>query len=1330
MHAIKKWVFILILSVTAATGCAQSYYFRSYQVNDGLSGNTITSIIQDNKGFVWFGTRNGLNRFDGTVFRQFRNEAADLHSIGSNSILCLSEDAQGNLWVGTHDGIYIYDPSHEQFQLFNQIPQSEVRYIFRDKENNMWFISGNELYRYDILHSILKSYKNQGGQATALTISPDGAVWYASLTGVAKKYDSRKDSFTEYNLASLHKSSPVFIQTLCPVSDSTILIATLKQTFLLNTNTLRLKNIFQRHPWSENIQVHKIFRQTPNVYWLGSENGLYIFDLSTDSVRLIQKRYADPYSINDNVITDIFKDNEGSTWVGTFFGGVNYYSRQLNHFQKYFPIPGSNSLGGNLVHEICSDKYNNLWIGTEDGGLNKMDHLTGRFTHFMPNEGKGSIAYQNVHGLATDGDTLWVGSYEHGLDMLDLRTQKVVRHFEKSGKPGSLASNFIVTIYKTRQNKILVGTWAGLYVYDRRKNNFSLLPYFARQAQSVLEDHEGTLWVASYGDGIYFNNEKTGLKGSLHHNRQDSNSITGNYVNNLFEDSKKNIWICTENGLCRFDFDLQKIIRYNRDPILKGNQVFKMLEDSNGILWISTARGLISLDPAKSLTKVYNTDYGLLSDQFNYNSGYKDKKGHLFFGTVKGMISFNPSSIISNHFVPPLLITSMQVDNMEISFSNNSNRLEKAVPFNTSITLPYDSSSITLQAAVLSFTMPSMNEYLYKMEGLDKEWVHIKNNRKINYTKMPPGDYVFKIKGASAGEVWNNKETLLAIHILPPYWASSWAYFFYILAFVGILLTILRYYYIALREKNKRRIKTLEIQKEREIYSAKIEFFTNITHEIRTPLTLIRLPVEKLLKLTMGNLILNEQLTMINKNTDRLIHLTDQLLDFRKAEADNYTLNFIKTDINELLKELFSIYRPMAEEKQLSFRLEIPRSSLMAYVDPEAIRKIFSNLFSNAIKYAEKAVWVKLYPFNSEDALFHIEFKNDGIQIPTDQKEKIFEPFFRLKQTEKYAGTGIGLSLSRSLTELHKGTLSFKPSPDRYNSFFLSIPFHQQHEMDLEQYEVIPAGANPILIEESREKNLHPDLLSILIVEDNTEIAGFLQKELQTRFNVYKAFNGMEALEILSKENIQLIISDIMMPVMDGIELCRKIKTEIQYSHIPVIILTAKNTLQSKIEGLETGADAYIEKPFVFEHLMAQVNNLLHNRNIVREFYAHSPLAHIKGMALTKADKGFLEELQRVIDANITNKDLDVDTLAKMMNMSRPTFYRKIKGLSNLSPNELITISRLKKAAELMSEGKYKITEVASIVGYHLNSNFSRDFNKQFGMSPSGYIKSQIEKSH
>jgi signal transduction histidine kinase/DNA-binding response OmpR family regulator len=636
--------------------------------------------------------------------------------------------------------------------------------------------------------------------------------------------------------------------------------------------------------------------------------------------------------------------------------------------------------------------------------------------------------------------------------------------------------------------------------------------------------------------------------------------------------------------------------------------------------------------------------------------------------------------------------------------------------------LPYDSSTISIEVAALSYTMPEMNEYIYKMEGVDKDWTRIKNNRKIYYTKLAPGDYTFKVKGSAAGEIWNNNETTLSIHILPPVWASPEAYVLYVLLICAIVFTILRYYYIALREKNQRKIETLEIEKEREIYSAKIEFFTNVTHEIRTPLTLIKLPVEKLLKSGSNDSTLMENLMMIDKNTNRLIQLTDQLLDFRKAEANNYNLNFVRTDINELLKELFASYKPIAEEKQLSFKLEIPRMALVAYVDTEAFRKVISNLFNNAIKYAEKVVTVRLLPFNSDDNMFHVEFKNDGFLIPYELREKIFQPFYRVKETEKFAGTGIGLPLARSLTELHKGTLELKKPLNNLNIFLLSIPIHQEHEISLGDYEIIEVNTTTIE-NNTKQEPQHITEISVLLVEDNKEIINFIKKELQKDYTIFKAGNGQEALEILEKENIHLVISDIMMPVMDGIELCKEMKNDLQYSHIPIILLTAKNTITSKIEGLETGADAYIEKPFVFEHLQAQISNLLNNRNIVKEYYAHSPLAHIKGIACTKADKHFLEELQTTIDENITDKDLDVDTLSRMLNMSRGTLYRKIKGLSDMTPNELINLSRLKKAAELLAEGKYKINEVANIVGYNLNSNFSRDFHKQFGVTPSAYVQ-------
>ena len=1279
-------------------------------------------MIQDKKGFMWFGTRNGLNRFDGTTFKIFRNDINDPQSIGSNSILSLYEDDSEHLWIGTYKGLYIYDALHEKFSLFNKIPQAQVRSISGDNKNNLWLIADQILYKLNRTTGALTTYNNFD-TCVAMCVASNGIVWSASANSTVRKYNAEKNSYKEYNINTLlyKNNTPVFIQTMYPVTDTTLLIATLQQVLLLNTQTLLLTNIFKNTPWENNIQVHRIIKQSASVFWIGTENGLYIIDLTSGKSRHIQKQYADPYSINDNVITDFCKDKEGNTWVGTFFGGVNYYSKQLSQFEKYFPMPGVNSLSGNLVHEICADKNNNLWIGTEDAGLNKLDTKTGTFKHFEPGTQKGSISYQNIHGLLADGNELWIGTYEHGLDVMNLTTEKVIRHYQKSNKPNSLGSNFIVTLYKTKEGDILAGTWVGLYKYDKQHDDFTLLPYFNRQAQAIHEDENGTLWVCSYGNGVYFYNNKTGVKGDFKYDPQNQHSLSNNYVNNIFEDSKKNIWFCTESGLCRYDAALKKIIRSSNEPLLRDNQVFKILEDDKGTLWISTSKGLVNYNLTNNEIKIYKTSNGLLSEQFNYNSAYKSNSGTLYFGTVKGMISFQPSSIEVNKYVAPVYITNIAVNNSSLKIGNAGSRLKVAIPYTSSITLPYDSSTITIDVASLSYTMPGINEYMYKMEGLDKEWLLMQNNRKIYYTKLPPGDYVFKVKGSNGDEVWNNKESVLSIHITPPVWASKWAYILYTLITLGIAFIIIKYYTIALHEKNQRKIKTLEIEKEREIYNAKIEFFTNITHEIRTPLTLIKLPVEKLLKIFSNDATLRENLSMIDKNTNRLIHLTNQLLDFRKAEANNYTLNFVKTDVNDLLKELFTTYKPVAEEKKLSFRLELPRITLLAYVDAEAFRKILSNLFSNALKYAEKIVTIKLLPFNSDDNLFHIEFKNDGYVIPAEMKEKIFEPFYRLKQTEKFAGTGIGLPLSRSLSELHKGKLELKQPADGFNIFLLSIPIHQETEINLDEYETIESEDSQEGTDEDLVTPSHN--VSILIVEDNKEILNFLQKELHNTYNIYKAADGQQAFDILKNENIHIVISDIMMPVMDGIELCRRIKTDVHFSHIPVILLTAKNTMQSKIKGLENGADAYIEKPFILEHLLAQIKSLLVNRENTQQYYAHSPLAHIKGIACTNADKEFLERLQQAIEENITDMDLDVDTLAKMMNMSRGTFYRKIKGLSDFTPNELINIARLKKAAELLAEGKYKVTEVANTVGYNLNSNFSRDFHRQFGVTPSNFVK-------
>ncbi|RDC55958.1 response regulator [Pedobacter chinensis] len=458
----------------------------------------------------------------------------------------------------------------------------------------------------------------------------------------------------------------------------------------------------------------------------------------------------------------------------------------------------------------------------------------------------------------------------------------------------------------------------------------------------------------------------------------------------------------------------------------------------------------------------------------------------------------------------------------------------------------------------------------------------------------------------------------------------------------------------------------------------------------------------------------------MKKNASRPIALTNQLLELRKAEADKLSLSLVSTNINELLHEIYASFKPVAEQKDLECELYLPKLKLYALVDCEVLKKIITNLFSNAIEYASRTTQIKLLPFSSDDDCFGIEFRHDGHIFSNEDTESIFEPDFRITETEQQEGTGIGFSLAKSLTELHKGKIEFKKMGDHFNIFLLSIPIHQEIKTDQKKTQ---EEKKPDHIKEDHAKQeISSGKPFILLVEDHHDILTYLKNQLANNYVVFTATNGMEAIDILEKENIQLIISDIMMPVMDGIDLCKNLKNDLHYSHIPVILLTAKNSIGSKIEGLEVGADAYIEKPFAFEHLLAQINNLLINRNIIKEHFAHSPLAHIKGIAHSKADQEFITKLHDLIFNHITQIDLDVDLLAKMMNMSRPTLYRKVKAIANLSPNEFINVTRLKRAAEVLAEGNYKINEVANMVGYTLSTNFSRDFQRQFGLSPSTYL--------
>lgn len=1024
----------------------QGYYFRHYQVEHGLSNNTVFCSVQDRKGFLWFGTKDGLNRFDGISFKVFRPDPSDSHSLGNNFVYTLHEDQRGILWAGTREGLYRYNAATENFRFIKNTGWSDVRDLASDKQGNLWFVVGLKLYRYNELQDSLPVLiNNDSNLITSISITADGQLWAATAEGYLQRYDARTNRFSGYDVFG--QSAPTASRWIDDIYD------TGKGSILIGTSNQGIKRFdIARHTYKDiltynadhtEVYGRDFIHYGGDEYWIATESGIYIYNLKSDSFINLRKKYNDPYSISDNAVYSLCKDREGGMWAGTYFGGVNYYPHQYTSFQKYFPDNTPNSLSGNAVREVCEDQYGNLWIGTEDGGLNKLEQATGKISHYLPGGTRSSISYYNIHGILAIGNELWIGTFEHGLDVMDIPSGKVIRHYAGGGGTTSFRGNFILTLYQTRAGEILAGTPLGLFRYNKKGDHFtpvkeapgSLFIY------SILEDHNGTIWLGTIGSGVVYYNTATGEQGQLQYDPQNRNSISSNIVNNVFEDSRHNLWFATEGGgLCLYDHSQKAIRRYTTQNGLPSDFVFKVLEDSHHHLWISTSRGLTCFNPVTADIKVYTKANGLLSDQFNYNSGYKDSKGRMYFGCVKGLISFNPDEFTQSSFIPPVYITGFQVNNKELTIGSRDAALAQSIIQTRRITLPPSASTFSIDFAALSYTAPEMNEYAYKMEGLDKDWTYLKANRKVYFTGLAPGTYHFMVKAANSSGLWNSQVLQLQIRILPPFWASSWAYGLYALLLVMIILYSIRSYHRRTEEKNRRKMELLEHEKEKELYQAKIEFFTNVAHEIKTPLTLIKGPLEKVIKKSDDIPELHNSLRIMERNTNRLIDLTNQLLDFRQTETKGFSLSFTPVNITELLEETYANFKPLAEQRSLSFTMDLPAQPLWTMADLEALNKIFSNVFSNAIKYAGSNVQVQLLPFNQEDNLFTIEVTNDGYLIPYDMKEKIFEPFFRLRRTEKQKGTGIGLALARSLAQLHKGNLYLKETNHALNTFVISLP--------------------------------------------------------------------------------------------------------------------------------------------------------------------------------------------------------------------------------------------------------------------------------------------------
>lgn len=1045
----NHWIMSLLLLFTFCCVNGQSYYFTHYQVENGLSNNAVICSLQDHNGFLWFGTKDGLNRFDGYSFKIFRNDAGDSNTIGSNYIYSLHEDRSGVLWVGCDRGLFAYDATTESFRKVPGAPATEILDIQGDTNGGIWFISRLILYYYQPSTGTLQTFDQPGHlSVSSVCATAGGDLWLSSSTGTIHKLAAGGPAATGYDVFD-HSGATGnnWIEKIYDAGNGSILVGTSKQgAKLFDTRTGLYKDILSHTEDDPEIFVRDFIRQSESEYWIATESGLFIYNDLTGKYIHLKKNYNDPYSISDNAIYTFCRDKEGGIWAGTYFGGINYFPKPYTRFRKFFPQPGGHSISGNAVREIVNDGQGNLWIGTEDAGLNKMQLSSGIFTHDN-NSQPFHLSSTNIHGLLVYGNELWVGTFHRGLDVLDIKTGRRLRHY--SSATHNLRSDFIYCFLKTKKGKLLVATDRGLTWYNPEKDNFDDIDAAPENFYTILhEDRFGTIWAGTYADGVHWFNPQTGKSGHFRYELGKPGSLGGNRVNWIFEDSNQQLWIATEGGFCKFDTASQTFTVYTTKNGFPGNIMYAALEDGKHNFWISTSKGLVRFTPANGNITVFTRAHGLLNDQFNYNSAYKDPDGRMYFGSVKGMISFHPDEFIKNNFILPVYITGFQVYDRELEINKDGSPLQQSITYTKTITLSHNQSSFSIDFAALSYTAPDMTEYAFRMEGLNKDWTYLKTNRKAYFTNLSPGTYIFNVKASNSGGDWKCRPASLVIEILPPFWASPWAYLLYIVAATAIVLLVIRGYHRRTEEKNRRKLEMLEHEKEKEIYQAKIEFFTNVAHEIRTPLTLIKGPMELIIKQIETVPAASNNLQIMKRNIDRLLDLTTQLLDFRKTETKGFSLSFVKANIAELITDAYVRFKPTAEQKRLAFTMDYP-GALYAYVDTEAFNKIMSNLLDNAVKYAESRVHIELVKAGGQDTSFSVEIANDGYLIPAAMKEKIFESFFRINESGEQAGTGIGLALSRSLAELHKGSLYLKEPAGQMNVFVLELPVHQEIEFNL-----------------------------------------------------------------------------------------------------------------------------------------------------------------------------------------------------------------------------------------------------------------------------------------
>lgn len=1295
------------------------FHFRHYNIENGVSSNNISTLFQDQKGYIWIGTENGLNRFDGNQFTPYQKNNPLYSNFHANSINTICETTDKKLWLGTDNGVFIYNQVKDTFTPFVKQTSDKtsitswITHIIQDKAGNIWIATHKQgIFLFNTQTDKLTQFEIPQNDNIVIRILNDeqNNIWLSGPYQLCK-LNKVNNTFETYTIEG--ETEGVYSMALWEDNSHYIWIGTWdKGLWKLDPQTKQVEKYLTEGKGI--LHIHSILEYSPELLFIGSDDGLTIFNPVTHESFLYDNYGDSEKSLSDKFIYPILKDREGGVWIGTYYNGISYlppYCGQFNGYSESSDIPYFNS---RIISRFCEGENGNIWIASDDSGLSCFNPSTMQFLDF---NGRKKLNKHNLHALCMIDKDLWIGTYGDGIQVLNAQTGKIKNYNTTNG----LDENSIYSIFKDSQGQIWTGSMNGICQYDAQKQHFTPIKHLEALIIEIVEDAKGNLWIATQGKGLFRYSPQKNKEWEKYGLEKGFNSLT---VNHLCINKDNEIWAATSEGLYLYN-PLKDIFTYQ--PLRLPNECINAILEGEDCLWLTTAKGLVKYTPATQETQIFTKSDGLQSEAFIMASALKTRNGEFYIGSINGFNTFYPHQLKLNTQKPNVVLTSLEIFNQKID-TQKDGTLPEAIDHLKEIHLSYKDNIITLNYAALSYCTPQKNQYAYMLEGFDKGWNYVGSQHSTTYTNLPAGTYTFRVKASNNDNIWNEEGTSIRIIVHPPFYLSLPFKIGYVLLFLLALGLLLRYVIRRSEKKHAKAIDELNSKKEIEIHEAKINFFTMIAHEIRTPVSLIIGPLEKIMQSTHIPTNERQELEIIDRNSQRLLYLVNQLLDFRKVEQKEIRMKFSSQSIKELMQAVCERFSPTLQQNGVSFSVTYPDEHFHADVDKEALTKVLSNLLTNANKYTQSRIEVR-FQEHPEKQTFSIEVKDNGKGMNEEELKKIFKPFYQA--SENKPGTGIGLSIVKGIVEAHHGQIKVTSQQGHGSSFMITLP-QKQENLSAEEEENQAGSPLPedIIPEQNATASMSQKVLPImLIVDDNEDMLHFLSSHFQTSYTIVTAVDGVDALNKLKEQEVALIISDWMMPNMNGIDLCKAVRNNQLTSHIPFILLTAKTDTEAKITSMNCGADAYIEKPFSLQYLEACIKNLLELRLQLRQKFSQMPTVSINSIAANQNDKVFLEKMNHLIEENLNNEELSVDFLAEKLCISRSGLFVKIKGLANTTPNEMIQIIRLKKAASLLLENQYRINEVSYMVGFNNPSYFSKCFQKQFGMKPGEYIASHAHKA-